>query len=416
MSQLELIPSTPATEEPRPGSRAARMRQPLAKEALKQLAEQHGVCVRPLALRRIDTVTGLTEVVEVPCGATLAVKCKPCAERGRRLRIQQIREGWHLADEPAVQPDRPGEDALALVRVRAHLEFEREALNYQPMHPDQRAAQIADVDAAIAELDEALAETSLRGHLTPKDRDERPRRKRSTRRRQDSPDLPRLPVDPRTVGRAYSGRSGKTHRPSMLVTLTLGSHGPVHSHIRRGAYVAPCECGQRHGPHDDLLGTPVDPTSYDYRRAALDAIHFARVLDRWWQNVRRAAGWNVQYAGAVELQRRLAPQVRRGRARSVGRPSSVGCFPLFRQSTGRSSAPPPGRDCAGVSAPAWPGPPSTWIRGSCGSSRWRSRHTPGSCFGRTRRAGRDCGRCRCRGSWRTRCASGAGRPTRTGGR
>nr|WP_230415925.1 replication initiator [Micromonospora tarapacensis] len=111
------------------------MRKPLAKDALKQLAEQHGVCVRPLALRRTDTATGLTEVVEVPCGATLAVKCKPCAERGRRLRIQQIREGWHLTDEPAVRPDKPGEDVLALVRVRAHLEFEREAVQYQPMTP-----------------------------------------------------------------------------------------------------------------------------------------------------------------------------------------------------------------------------------------------------------------------------------------
>jgi hypothetical protein len=44
-----------------------------------------------------------------------------------------------------------------------------------------------------------------------------------------------------------------------------------------------------------------------HRRAALDAIHFAKVLDRWWQNLRRAAGYNVQYAGCVELQRRLAP-------------------------------------------------------------------------------------------------------------
>ncbi|MFI6758819.1 replication initiator [Micromonospora sp. NPDC050417] len=293
--------------EVRPGSRADRMRRPLAKDALKQLAEQHGVCVRPLPLHRTDTVTGLTEVVEVPCGATLAVKCKPCAERNRRLRIQQIREGWHLADEPAIRPDHPTEDVLALVRVRAHMEFEREALQYEPMHPDQRAAQLADLDAGIAELDEALGETNLRGHLTPKERDDRPRRKRSTKRRQDSPDLPRLPVSPRTVGRAYAGRAGKTYRPSMLVTLTLGTHGPVHSHLRRGAYVAPCECGDRHGPYDDVLSTPVDPASYDYRQAALDSIHFARVLDRWWQNVRRAAGWNVQYAGAVELQRRLAP-------------------------------------------------------------------------------------------------------------
>src|SRR5690606_27658210 len=32
-------------------------------------------------------------------------------------------------------------------------------------------------------------------------------------------------------------------------------------------------------------------------------------LDRFWQNLRRAVGWNVQYAGAVELQKRLAPHV-----------------------------------------------------------------------------------------------------------
>nr|MDT0658963.1 replication initiation protein [Micromonospora sp. DSM 115978] len=319
MNHAQPIPTTPVTPDrahlpqgqpdsrPRPGSRADRMRKPLAKDALKKLAEDNGVCTRPLALRRTDTVTGATEVVEVPCGATLAAKCKPCAERGRRLRIQQIREGWHLADEPAIRLDPAGEEALALVRVRAHMEFEREALQYQPMHPDERAAQLADLDAGIAELDEALSTTDLRGHLTPRERDDRPRRKRSTRRRQDAPDLPRLPVDPRTVGRAYTGRQGQTYRPSMLVTLTLGSHGPVHSYLRRGAYVAPCECGQRHGPHDGVLGTPVDPAGYDYRRAALDAIHFARVLDRWWQNLRRAAGWNVQYAGAVELQRRLAP-------------------------------------------------------------------------------------------------------------
>ncbi|WP_349879405.1 hypothetical protein ABIH81_06035 [Micromonospora sp. HUAS YX12] len=74
-----------------------------------------------------------------------AVKCKPCAEKGRRLRIQQIREGWHLADEPAVRPDKPDGDALALVRARAHLEFEREAVQYQPVTPDERRPGPADV-------------------------------------------------------------------------------------------------------------------------------------------------------------------------------------------------------------------------------------------------------------------------------
>ncbi|WP_425560312.1 replication initiator [Luedemannella flava] len=279
------------------------MRQPLAADALRLVAETHGVCVRPLAIRRIDTHTGQADVIEVPCGARLASKCKPCAERNRRLRLQQMREGWHLVDEPAVRPDRPGEDVLSMVRTRAHLEFAR-----AEAEREGEWEQLADIDGAIAELDEALSTSSLRGHLTPADRKAEPRRARSTKRRQDTPDLPRLPVSTRTVGRAYAGRDGKAHRPSMLVSLTLGSHGRVHSAARawRGG-MRPCECGQLHGQRDPQLGTPIDPTSYDYRRAALDAIHFARVLDRWWQNLRRAGGWNVQYAGCVELQRRLAP-------------------------------------------------------------------------------------------------------------
>jgi hypothetical protein len=93
----------------------------------------------------------------------------------------------------------------------------------------------------------------------------------------------------------------------MLVPLTLGSYGPVHTANRRGAYLVPCECGQLQSERDAQLGTPLDRDTYDYRRAALDAIHFARLLDRFWQNTRRAAGWNVQYAGAIELQRRLTP-------------------------------------------------------------------------------------------------------------
>lgn len=292
---------------PRPGSRADRMLMPLSRDVLRRMAEKAGVCVRPVTLRRIDRETGVTEVVDIPCGARLASRCKPCAERNRRLRIQQIREGWHLATEPAVTPERPGEDVLALVRLRAHLEFERHALMYEPLPPEERAAQLAEVDQAIAEVEEALSTCRVRGRLTP-DRDSKPRRVRSTRRRRDVVPLPRLPVEARTVGRSYLGRDGRAHRPSTLLTITLDSYGPVHtaSRYRRGG-LRPCACGALHGERDPLLGTPLDPASYDYRRAALDAIHFARALDRFWQNLRRACGWNVQYAGAVELQKRLAP-------------------------------------------------------------------------------------------------------------
>jgi phage terminase large subunit-like protein len=68
----------------------------------------------------------------------------------------------------------------------------------------------------------------------------------------------------------------------MFVTLTLPSYGRVHRD-----------------------GTPRDLNSYDYRRAARDAIHFAKLMDRFWQNLRRCAGYKVQYFAAIEPQRRL---------------------------------------------------------------------------------------------------------------
>ena len=112
------------------------------------------------------------------------------------------------------------------------------------------------------------------------------RRHRSTRRRQDAPDLPRRKVSPRTVGKTYTAPDGKTFRPSMFVTLTCPSYGRV---------------------GDD--GAPADPATYDYDRAARDALTFAALFDRFIQNLRRYLGYDVQYFAAVEPQRRLAPHV-----------------------------------------------------------------------------------------------------------
>jgi hypothetical protein len=277
------------------------MRMPLAKNVLRVLAEANHVCVRPVLIRRIDTATGVTDIQEVPCGATLASKCKPCAERHRKLRIQQIREGWHLTEEPHVTPEAPGADVLTLVELRADLEFDRGNA--------QRTADfgaLAELDEAIDLVDEELSTRRIRGTLAPK-RENKPRRKRSTRRRDDANELPRQPVDPKTIGRVYVGRDGRPHLQSTLVTTTLPSYGDVHSANRRAGRILPCACGQLHAQDDERIGTPVDPSSYDYRQAALDAICFPKVTDRFWQNLRRAAGWNVQYAGAVEMQRRLAP-------------------------------------------------------------------------------------------------------------
>ncbi|MEU8607125.1 replication initiator [Actinoplanes sp. NPDC048791] len=301
------LPLLAQEHAPRPGSRAARMALPRAVDALKNLAIDHGVCIRPVSLRRTALTTGATELIDLPCGATLDVKCPPCAKRARHYRQVQIREGWHRTDEPLPPPAAATDDQIALISLRAHFEFYR-AQAEQAAEWDQ----VAELNDAISEVEAAIAAEGLRGRIAPPrdtagDDDQgdadRTRRVRSTRRRQDVPDLPRQKVEPRTVGRTYVGRDGSTHQPSMWLTLTLDTYGPVHS-IPSGR---PCPCRRRHTDDDPLLGTPVNPNTYDYRRAAWDAVHFPRLLDRMWQNLRRAAGWNVQYAGCVEPQRRLAP-------------------------------------------------------------------------------------------------------------
>ncbi|MBC8092776.1 MAG: replication initiation protein [Pseudonocardia sp.] len=261
--------------------RVQRMRMPLAVDVVRDLAREYGVCVRPLPRRRVDMVTGESTVVPLPCGSTRGAVCQPCADKARRLRMVQCREGWHLDDEPLPPADDPTAEQKAIAEYRARLEAVR---------VDAPPGQLADIDSAVVEADEWLADLGVRG--TPATTPTQPggtapaRRVRSTRRRQDTPDLPRLPVEARTVGRVYTGRDGTTWRPSTFITLTCDTYGRVR--------------------HD---GTPVDPATYDYQRAARDAIHFAALVDRWWQNLRRAAGFDVQYFAAVEPQRRLAPHL-----------------------------------------------------------------------------------------------------------
>jgi hypothetical protein len=209
--------------------------QHLKPEVIREAAIANGVCVRPIMQRLVDTVTGREQLVPIDCGSTRDRQCPTCAERNRRLRMQQCREGWYTTEETF--PPLPETD-------------------------DQADEDQDDEDP---------------------DADDTARRVRSTRRRQDVPDLPRLPVEHRSIGRAFTGNDGRTHRP-MFNTVTLPSYGKVRPD-----------------------GTPVDPATYDYRRAAFDAMHFATGVDRLVQNLRRCAGYKVQYFGCVEAQRRLAP-------------------------------------------------------------------------------------------------------------
>jgi hypothetical protein len=249
---------------------------PLARDVVKDVAVEHGACVRPIQLRRTDLTTGETQPVLVPCGHTLASVCPSCAERAKSLRAAQCREGWHLDQEPVIEPDDPTDEQASLIQVRADAQVARDA-------DEADGEDVTGWDEELAQLDDDIIEAGMRGNVLPKRAE---RRHRSTRRRQDAPSLPKRAVDSRTVGKAYTAPDGKTFRPSLFITLTCPSYGRVKAD-----------------------GTPVDPSTYHYMRAARDALHFAALFDRFMQNLRRFVGYDVQYFAAVEPQRRLAPHV-----------------------------------------------------------------------------------------------------------
>jgi hypothetical protein len=136
----------------------------ISDELLRALSQAEGACVRPLLDRVTDTATGEGRVVPIRCGSTRAVVCAPCADRNRRLRMQQCREGWHLETEPETHALEDGDT------------------NGEP-DPDGAADDCSDV----------------------------PRRVRSTRRRQDVP----VAADLRFCG----PRGTRTHNPRIKSPL-----------------------------------------------------------------------------------------------------------------------------------------------------------------------------------------------------
>ncbi|MEV7552339.1 replication initiator [Amycolatopsis sp. NPDC089917] len=250
------------------------MREPLASDVVKATAEKHGVCVRPFTMEVGDTETGELRYVPVPCGSTVESVCLPCARKAKALRQVQCREGWHMTEEPDITSESPTEAQTELLAFRADL-----VAAYREVSDHAEADELRE---EIQGVDDELRQLGMRGRLPSIDLPTKNAVKRSTKRRQDAPNLPRRKVAKTTVGREYAGR----FRPSMFVTLTCDTYGPVRSD-----------------------GSPVDPSAYDYRRAARDAVHFSALVDRWWQNLRRVVGWDAQYFATVEPQRRAAPHL-----------------------------------------------------------------------------------------------------------
>ncbi|GAA2895042.1 hypothetical protein HD593_011498 [Nonomuraea rubra] len=255
--------------------RAERLRMPWARDVALEVAKQYGVCIRPVALKRIDLQTGQSEIIDVPCGATREAVCPPCAKRNRQLRMAQCREGWHLDHEPAITPDEPNDEQRWLIEFRADMQARRDAA-------EQAGEDTTDLDAVLSGLDDEINAAGMRGNVLGRTT---PKRTRSTRRRQDAPDLPRRKMASTTLGRTFTSSDGKVYRPSLFVTLTLPSYGKIRD------------------------GVPIDPDTYDYARAVRDALHFSKLVDRFVQNLRRVAGYDVQYFASVEPQKRLAPHL-----------------------------------------------------------------------------------------------------------
>ncbi|MFI2346893.1 replication initiator protein RepSA [Streptomyces sp. NPDC019443] len=73
-------------------------------------------------------------------------------------------------------------------------------------------------------------------------------------------------------------------RPRVFATLTAPSFGPVHNIPDTGRR---CRCGTRHTEDDPVLGTALDPSTYDYAGAVLFNNHAGELWHRFINRLRR---------------------------------------------------------------------------------------------------------------------------------
>jgi hypothetical protein len=199
-------------------TRAQRMAMPLARQVVKDLAVEHGACIRPIQLRRTNTGTGETDQVLVPCGHTLASVCPSCAERARTLRAAQCREGWHLEDEPDLTPDPATDTQQHWVVLRAEAQQMR----------DQAAAagqDTTDLDELIRELDAEITQAACGG------RSPRPRRRGGTAR----PGAVRMPIRCARIHQPYRRTTTRRQLPPPGMASRACPSWPARNALSRSA-------------------------------------------------------------------------------------------------------------------------------------------------------------------------------------
>ncbi|WP_306332637.1 YuiA family protein [Streptomyces sp. KL118A] len=106
--------------------------------------------------------------------------------------------------------------------------------------------------------------------------------------------------------------------PRAFVTLTAPSFGPVHNRKTDPAgKPRPCACGSHHTEDEPVLGTPLNPATYDYTGAVLWNAHAGQLWARFTIYLRRAlaahlgmtqealrTGLRISFAKVAEYQKR----------------------------------------------------------------------------------------------------------------
>jgi hypothetical protein len=146
-----------------------------------------------------DTRTGEVSFVDVPCGATLASKCPVMRGVGSAAADAPVPRGLAPRHGPGAGSGPPERARVGLAIQRADLTAARD--DARDLGDD---ADFQALVAALMDKDGEIRQADVRGEVEPVGR---PRPERSTRRRQDAPDLPK-----RAIGEHHRGPGIHRHQ------------------------------------------------------------------------------------------------------------------------------------------------------------------------------------------------------------
>jgi hypothetical protein len=101
-----------------------------------------------------------------------------------------------------------------------------------------------------------------------------------------------------------------TKLPKLVTMITLTAPGAErfgHTHSRnqtKGGKVMRCKCGTYHSENDSMIGTPVDPDTYDYAAAADFNANATRLFAVSMQKLNRVLNKKLRVVRVVEFQKR----------------------------------------------------------------------------------------------------------------